>query len=161
MMNNQAGSLNIPTTTAAISDSESLARDIKEGVLSGFIGNGIALTGQTSFKGMLRVDGILSGRISSEDGTLIVSTNGLVEADVEVAVAQIHGTFNGEIIASQRIEIGRAAKVTGSIHTPTLVMEEGAVLEGRCRMTGELSPKQAVQKKMRELGRGSTISNTL
>jgi cytoskeletal protein CcmA (bactofilin family) len=122
------------TTSRAVTESESLARDIKEGTLTGFVGNGTTLTGEANFKGMLRVDGGLSGRVSSADGTLIVSTNGRVDANVEVAVAQIYGTVNGDIIASKRIEMGRVAKVTGNIQTPALVIENGALFEGSCRM---------------------------
>ena len=123
-----------PTTSRAVSESESLARDIKEGTLSGFVGNGTTLTGEANFKGMLRVDGHLSGRVSSQDGTLIVSTGGQVDADVEVSVAQIYGTVVGNITATKRIELGRVAKVTGDIQTPALVIENGAVFEGSCRM---------------------------
>jgi cytoskeletal protein CcmA (bactofilin family) len=122
------------TTSRAVTESESLARDIKEGTLTGFVGNGTTLTGEANFKGMLRVDGALSGRVSSADGTLIVSTNGRVDANVEVAVAQIFGTVNGDIIASKRIEMGRVAKVTGNIQAPALVIENGAIFEGSCRM---------------------------
>jgi cytoskeletal protein CcmA (bactofilin family) len=127
----------------AVTESESLARDIKEGLLSGFVGNGTMLTGEATFKGMLRVDGHLSGRISSEGGTLLVGNNGQVDANVEVAIATIHGTVNGDIVASQRLELGRAAKVHGNIQTPSLVIEQGAVFEGSCRMV-EL--KQALEK---------------
>lgn len=123
-----------PTATRAISESETLARDIKEGVLSGYVGNGTILTGEATFKAMLRVDGLLSGNVSSEAGTLIVGTNGQVDADIKVAVANIHGTVNGDIVASQRLELGRAAKVNGNIQTPSLVIEQGAVFEGSCRM---------------------------
>jgi cytoskeletal protein CcmA (bactofilin family) len=122
------------TTSRAVTESESLARDIKEGTLTGFVGNGTTLTGEANFKGMLRVDGTLSGRVASADGTLIVSTNGHVDANVEVAVAQIFGTVNGDIVATKRIEMGRVAKVTGNIQTPALVIESGAVFEGSCRM---------------------------
>jgi cytoskeletal protein CcmA (bactofilin family) len=122
------------TTSRAVTESESLARDIKEGTLTGFVGNGTTLTGEANFKGMLRVDGTLSGRVASADGTLIVSTNGHVDANVEVAVAQIFGTVNGDIIATKRIEMGRVAKVTGNIQTPALVIENGATFEGSCRM---------------------------
>ena len=122
------------TTSRAVTESESLARDIKEGTLTGFVGNGTTLTGEASFKGMLRVDGGLSGTVRSSDGTLIVSTNGRVDANVEVAVATIYGTVNGDIIASKRIEMGRVAKVTGNIQTPALVIENGAIFEGSCRM---------------------------
>ncbi|HYE15694.1 MAG TPA: polymer-forming cytoskeletal protein, partial [Pyrinomonadaceae bacterium] len=127
-------SVHTQTTSRAVTESESLARDIKEGTLTGFVGNGTTLTGEANFKGMLRVDGTLSGRVSSADGTLIVSTNGQVDANVAVAVAQIYGTVNGDIVATKRIELGRVARVTGNIQTPALVIENGAVFEGNCRM---------------------------
>ena len=135
-----------PTTTPAMTESESLARDIKEGVLSGFVGNGTQLTGEANFKGMLRVDGHLSGKVSSEEGTLIVSTNGLIDANIEVAIAQIHGTVNGDITATKRIEVGRVAKITGNIQTPSLVIEQGAVFEGNCHMTVSEDSRQPARR---------------
>jgi cytoskeletal protein CcmA (bactofilin family) len=139
------------TTTSssprAVTESESLARDIKEGTLSGFVGNGTVLTGEATFKAMLRVDGHLSGRVSSESGTLIVGNNGQVDADIQVAVAVIHGTVNGDIVAGQRLELGRAAKVNGNIQTPSLIIEQGALFEGSCRM---VQVKNAADNKDRE-----------
>jgi cytoskeletal protein CcmA (bactofilin family) len=123
-----------PNSGKAYTESDALARDIKEGTLTGFVGNGTNMTGEANFKGMLRVDGHLSGRVSSQDGTLIVSTGGQVDANVEVSVAQIYGTVNGDVIATKRIELGRVAKVTGNIQTPALVIEQGAIFEGSCRM---------------------------
>src|SRR6185436_19113147 len=118
----------------AMTESETLARDIKEGTLSGFVGGGTMVTGEANFKAMMRVDGHLSGRISSTSGTLIVGANGKVDANIEVAVATIHGAVNGDIIATQRLELGRAAKLNGNIQTPSLVIEQGAVFEGSCKM---------------------------
>ena len=118
----------------AMTESETLARDIKEGTLSGFVGGGTVVTGEANFKAMMRVDGHLSGRVSSTSGTLIVGANGKVDANIEVAVAVIHGTINGDIIATQRLELGRAAKVNGNIQTPSLIIEQGAVFEGSCKM---------------------------
>ena len=126
---------NTSTATQAVPESEAIARDIKDGNLGGFVGNNTHLTGNAKFKGMMRVDGHLSGKISSGDGTLIVSTNGLVEADVDVAVAKIYGTVTGNITASGMIELGRTARVTGNILTPSLVIEGGAIFDGGCRMT--------------------------
>ena len=140
------------TTSRAVSESESLARDIKEGTLAGFVGNGTSLTGEATFKGMLRVDGHLSGRVSSGDGTLIVSTNGQVDANVEVAVAQIFGTVNGDITATKRIEMGRVARVIGNIQTPALVIEQGATFEGSCRM------QQVRDAQDKQAGKESTAS---
>jgi cytoskeletal protein CcmA (bactofilin family) len=123
-----------PSQPRAIGESDAMARDIKDGVLNGFVGNGTVVAGEASFKGMLRVDGHLTGRITSEDGTLLIGTNGQVDANVQVAVATIHGTVNGDIVATKRIEMGRSAKVVGNIQTPAIVIEQGAIFEGSCRM---------------------------
>jgi len=121
-------------TPKALTESESIAREIKDGSLSGFVGSGTVITGEASFKSMLRVDGRFSGRITSGTGTLIVGSGGQVDANIEVSVATIHGVVNGDIIAGQRIELGRAAKLNGNIQTPSLVIEQGAVFEGSCKM---------------------------
>jgi cytoskeletal protein CcmA (bactofilin family) len=118
----------------ALTESESLAREIKEGNLSGFVGSGTVVSGEANFKAMMRVDGHLSGRINSTSGTLIVGANGKVDANIEVAVAVIHGTVNGDIIATQRLELGRAAKLNGNIQTASLMIEPGALFEGTCKM---------------------------
>ena len=127
----------------AMTESETLARDIKEGTLSGFVGGGTVVTGEANFKAMMRIDGHLSGRVSSTSGTLIVGNNGKVDANIEVAVAVIHGAINGDIIATQRLELGRTAKVNGNIQTPSLIIEQGAIFEGSCKM---LQMSQAADK---------------
>ena len=111
-----------------------MARDIKEGRLSGYVGNGTTLTGETSFQAMLRVDGHLTGKVNSEKGTLIIGTDGQVDADIEVMSAVVNGTVNGDITASEKIELGRAAKVVGNITSPQVVIEPGAIFEGSCHM---------------------------
>ena len=130
---NDASSAATPTNRA-ISDSDAMARDIKEGRLSGFVGHGTTLTGETNFHAMLRVDGHLIGTVSSENGTLIVGTNGQVDANVAVAAAMINGSVNGDIVATEKLQLGRTARVLGNIQAPRLIIEEGAILEGGCSM---------------------------
>jgi cytoskeletal protein CcmA (bactofilin family) len=130
-------------TPKALTESETIAREIKDGSLSGFVGSGTVITGEASFKSMLRVDGRFSGRITSTGGALIVGAGGQVDANIEVAVATIHGVVNGDIVASDRIELGRAAKLNGNIQTPSLMIEQGAIFEGSCKMmkAAEKAPK--------------------
>ena len=135
-----------PSSSRAMTESETLAKDIKEGTLSGFVGGGTVVTGEANFKAMMRVDGHLSGRVSSSSGTLIVGANGKVDANIEVAVAVIHGTINGDIIATQRLELGRAAKVNGNIQTPSLIIEQGAMFEGSCKMLQMATAADKVKK---------------
>ncbi len=139
-----AGETQPAAPSYAVSDSESMARDIKEGRLSGYVGNGTVLTGETSFQAMLRIDGHLTGRVSSESGTLIVGSSGRVDANVAVAAAIVSGTVNGDIVAAEKLELTRTARVIGNIKTPRLVIEDGAVFEGGCTM---LKAKEALDKR--------------
>ena len=137
----------------AIGERDAMARDIKDGVLNGFVGFGTVMAGEAVFKGMLRVDGNLTGQVSSDDGTLLVGTNGQVDANVNVSIATVHGTVNGDITATKRIELGRSAIVVGNIQTPALVVEQGAVLEGNCRMlqSSEAKTKDKTKETSRAL----------
>lgn len=140
-----------------VTDSESMARDIKEGRLSGFVGHGTVLTGETNFQMLLRVDGHLMGTISSDSGTLLVGTNGQVDANIAVASAQINGTVNGDILATEKIHLGRTAKVIGNVQTPKVIIEEGAILEGSCTM---LKAREAQEKRSTEARSQSTYNTS-
>src|SRR5215213_637765 len=132
-----------PSAPRAVTESEALARDLREGVVSGFVGAGTVVSGDAEFKGMLRIDGRFTGRVLSEKGSLIVSAGGVVEADIEVASAKINGTVNVDVTATGRVELGRSARVSGNIQTPALVIEDGAVFEGSCRMQPQPKPEAA------------------
>jgi cytoskeletal protein CcmA (bactofilin family) len=119
----------------AFTDTENLARDLKDGTVSGFVGTGTTVQGEATFRGMMRIDGHLIGSVKSEDGTLIISSGGKVDATIAVAVANINGTVRGDIVATERIELGRSAQVTGNISAPSLIIEQGAMFDGNCRMT--------------------------
>ena len=143
-----------PLAPKALSESENIAREIKDGTLSGFVGSGTSITGEATFKSMLRIDGRFSGRVSSPTGTLIVGSGGQVDANIEVSVCSIQGSVNGDVIATQRIELGRAAKLNGNIQTPSLMIEQGAVFEGSCKM---IQQKAAVTDKTPKVERKDNV----
>ena len=100
----------------------------------GFVGDVVNFTGEVCFKSMLRIDGHFSGNVTSEDGTLIINTGAQVtKAVINVAVAKINGTVEGDIRATKELVLGRTANVKGQVTAPALVVEEGAQLNGSCR----------------------------
>ena len=153
--NYQYASSDQPSETRAVSESESMARDIKEGRLSGYVGSGTTLTGDTGFQAMLRVDGHLTGKVSSENGTLIVGTGGQVDANIAVAEALVSGQVNGDIVATEKLQLGRTARVVGNIQTPRLTMDDGAILEGNCTM---VKAKETMEKRKMEETTGISSS---
>ena len=100
----------------------------------GFVGDVLKFTGEVRFKSMLRIDGHFSGTVNSSEGTLIVSTGAQVtETVINVAIAKINGTVEGDINASKELVLGRTASVTGRVSSPALIIEEGALFNGTCR----------------------------
>jgi cytoskeletal protein CcmA (bactofilin family) len=107
---------------------------IKQRPKNGVIESVPELDGEISFKDMLRVNGHIAGRVFSEKGTLIVDTSARVDASIEVAVAVIGGTLNGDVIGHERVEVGPGARVNGNISTRSLCIKPGAVFSGDCQI---------------------------
>jgi cytoskeletal protein CcmA (bactofilin family) len=83
---------------------------------------------------MLRVNGHIAGKVTSEKGTLIIDPSAQVDGDIEVGVAVVSGIVNGDVIGRERVELGPAAVVNGNISTRAINMKPGAVFQGDCRM---------------------------
>ena len=100
----------------------------------GFVGDVLKFTGEVQFKSMLRIDGHFSGQVDSTEGTLIVSTGAQVsQAVINVAVAKINGTVEGDINASDELVLGPTANVTGKVAAGRLTVAEGALFNGSFR----------------------------
>jgi len=107
---------------------------IKQRPKSGALESVPELDGEISFKDMLRVNGHIAGRVFSEKGTLIIDASARVDANIEVAVATISGTVNGDVIGHDRVEVGPGATVNGNISTRSLCIKPGAAFSGDCRI---------------------------
>jgi cytoskeletal protein CcmA (bactofilin family) len=89
------------------------------------------------------VDGSIKGKVNSE-AVLVVGPGGKIDAEVNIRKISISGEFHGVIRASDRVEIHKEGKVFGEIFTPCLIIEAGALFEGRCTMA--TSQKNAAKK---------------
>ena len=77
------------------------------------------------------------------DGDLIVGDGGEVEGDLRVGQIVVSGTVRGTIRASRRVHLSPSGKVFADVDTPSLIIEDGAVFEGRCSMTRESGSRPA------------------
>ena len=109
-------------------------KPMDESKITGFFDEGTEFNGELRFKGSFRVEGFFRGTIESES-QLIIGEKAKVEADVNVAHVLVNGDFRGTIKASEKVEIHSQGRVQGTIHTPRLVVEEGAFLQANCQTT--------------------------
>jgi cytoskeletal protein CcmA (bactofilin family) len=104
--------------------------------LNGFVDSGCTIRGELEFSSYFRVDGRVEGTVKSRS-ELVVGDGGVVEGEVEVARCVVGGEVRGTIRASEQVLLHQSAKVWADIHTPALVMEDGAFLEGSVSMDSQ------------------------
>lgn len=101
-----------------------------------FLGEGTEFKGVITFEGTVRVDGVLEGEVITDD-TFIIGTAAKVKADVKAGVVIVMGRMEGKIETKEKCEVRVGSHVSGEIFTPSIYIEEGAVFEGTCHMTGD------------------------
>ncbi|WP_029897288.1 bactofilin family protein [Desulfohalovibrio reitneri] len=104
--------------------------------INAFLGAGTSYQGKLNFQGSVRIDGAFQGEVTSE-GTLVVGQEADVEGTIDVGQLVLSGRMNGEVRARERVVLHRTANLHGTLITPVLVMEEGAVIDGRITMTSD------------------------
>jgi cytoskeletal protein CcmA (bactofilin family) len=124
--------------------------------MSGLIGTGMEVEGTVRFNRLLRVDGVVRGRIESYD-TLVVGRSGRVDAEVIVGAMKVYGTVSGRIAVDRLVEIFPGGRVEGELHAsaPAVQISEGGVFEGQLHMTsteGEATGREEVREEVDEAG---------
>ena len=109
-------------------------RAIKTSDLTAFIDEDSEIEGKYSFSGTVMLNGKFRGEIVSTD-TLIIGEKGVVHAAVQAGTVFISGQLVGNLVATRRVELRGTARVFGDVEAPVIVVEEGVLFEGHCRMT--------------------------
>ena len=104
------------------------------------IGQQTRLEGDIRFSGGLHVDGTVKGNIIAEPGSdnvLTVSEKGRIEGDVQVPNLELNGAVEGDVHASERVELASHAKVTGNVYYNLIEMAMGAEVNGNLVHRGD------------------------
>ncbi|HVS09736.1 MAG TPA: polymer-forming cytoskeletal protein [Planctomycetota bacterium] len=96
------------------------------------LGPGTEFEGLLTFRGELRVEGVLAGEVTAQ-GRLVIAPGARVRARVSVDELVLGGEFQGDVDARQRVELLATGRLAGTVHAPRLCVQDGARLDGRCR----------------------------
>ncbi len=118
------------------------------------VGPHAVIRGDVGFSGGLYVEGVIHGKVLADDGSaavLTIADNGHVVGEVRAPVVVINGRLDGDVHASERIELAAKARVNGNIHYKVVEMAAGAMITGRlihadaplAQLTGPESPAEA------------------
>lgn len=98
------------------------------------LGSDVTFKGEISFENNMRVEGRVEGKITSK-GKLALGKGAQMTAEAVVGQLAVEGTFKGNVVASERIELASSAHVLGDIRAPKLVIAEGATFVGNCHVS--------------------------
>lgn len=107
------------------------------------IGKNLAVVGQISGKEDLVIDGRLEGDVDLPENRLTVGPTGHLQGRVRAREIVIHGTVQGNLEASERVEIRKNAKVIGDLKAQRPVIEDEAYFKGNVETVRVDPPKVA------------------
>lgn len=110
------------------------------------IGRGTEFEGTIRTKETIRVEGFVKGDIISE-GTVIIGNGGNVDGKIEAVNILVGGEVHGELFATEKIEANSSGRIFGDLHTKGLIVDEKALFQGTCEMTGREEVKNSQTKK--------------
>ncbi len=105
-----------------------------EAFVNSIIGEGTRFKGEFDLNGLLRIDGDFTGIIRTK-GKVLVGRNGRAECTLHAGTVVIGGVLRGDVVSTERVIILSTGLVLGTITTPRLIVEEGVIFNGSCRIT--------------------------
>ena len=106
---------------------------VRGGDVHTLLGKGSEFDGKLTFEGQVRIDGKFSGQIFTKD-TLVVGEGARVNAEINAGTVIVNGVVEGNIRATQLIELHTPGRVKGNLETPSLSIDKGVMFEGSCKM---------------------------
>ncbi len=100
------------------------------------IGPGTKFEGEIKAIGIVRIDGVFSGEISTQ-GDIIVGDQGEANGNLSSNNMIIAGKSNAKLKCKEKLEIRSSGTVIGDVEVKNIVIEENAVFKGQCVMENE------------------------
>jgi cytoskeletal protein CcmA (bactofilin family) len=118
------------------------ARMKPEDHASAAIGKAVKVIGQIYTKEDLFLDGALEGTVEALEHKLTIGPNGTVHADVKAREVAVLGSLQGDVEATDKLEIQKDGKLVGNIKTARILIEDGAYFKGGIEVV-KAEPKAA------------------
>jgi cytoskeletal protein CcmA (bactofilin family) len=113
--------------------SEQRGSSVAEAPMS-IISSGMKITGDLECAGVVKVDGRIDGSVTGARQVLL-GRGGVVHGNVIADEVVIGGVVDGAILAAERLELQGTAIVNGDIETKSIIVLEGARINGVVRMS--------------------------
>ncbi len=120
-------------------DDEMNGQQKGDGRIETIIGKGTNIEGTVNIEGSTRIDGNVTGKVISND-TITVGSTGVVKAEVRAKAIVVGGRVEGNLFASEKVELQAKCELVGDITSKSLLVEHGAIFHGNSKMKDAGSP---------------------
>jgi len=110
------------------------------------IGQSVVIKGELSGSENLFVDGEVEGRIELPASKLVIGPNGRIKANIHAREVVVNGKIDGDITATERVELRKTASLSGNIVTARIIVEEGAFFKGNIDVQRESAARASEAK---------------
>lgn len=108
-------------------------------------GQGTVINGDVCTEGDIRLDGKITGTLTSK-AKVVLGANGVVEGDIVCVNAYIDGRVSGNLEVSELLILSKSSHITGDLKIRKLVVEEGAKFNGKCTMGMSITRNQSIEQ---------------
>jgi cytoskeletal protein CcmA (bactofilin family) len=98
------------------------------------IGKSVVIKGELNGSEDLTIEGQVDGKIELKDHVLTIGPNGKIKAQVFAKAVIVLGEVNGNVTASEKVDIRDGGSVDGDIIAPRVAIAEGAHFRGSVDM---------------------------
>lgn len=123
---------------------------------SAALGKNVTVKGQIFAREDLTIDGEVEGTVECQEHRLTIGPNARVQAGLKAREIIIHGSIQGNVDATDKIDIKKEAKLVGDIKTSRIVIEDGAYFKGSI----DISKSAAAGAKVPQQSAGSQSSSS-
>lgn len=107
------------------------------------IGRTVSFEGTLTAQEDILLEGRFNGEVLLMENALVVGQTGDIRADIKAKNVTIHGKANGDVKASDQVEISASGSMRGDILSPRVILHDGAKFKGRIDMEPEGIDKAA------------------
>ncbi len=108
------------------------------------IGKSVLIKGELSGSEDLYLDGEVEGSIDLREHSLVIGPNGRIRASIAARELVLHGKVEGNVQATERVELKKSSTLIGDVSTQRIVIEDGAFFKGAIDIPKE--PKNDIRK---------------
>lgn len=94
-------------------------------------GRSIVVSGEVWSSSDLKIDGRVEGSIWCEEHTVTIDKTGTTRGDIIARDITVFGRADGQLIATDVVDLRPGSRVTGVIIAPSFVLHDGAFFNGR------------------------------